>query len=143
MKVRPGITLLKEVVGYGDVAEKGDRFEAVYKFFYNKGDPILFNTCWHKPIPQLVTVDGKDVIGWGPMEMRQSNVVYQYDGWLARQSDLLPGIYYSVLGMKTMGYRHVKIAPHFMANSMGDGTPIKKGSIVKVEIYLIAVRKTA
>ena len=143
MKIHPGIVLLKEIEGHGSPIEKGDRFEAVFKFFHNRCDPILFNTCWHKPIPEIVTVDGKEVVGWKPGETQRTNVIYEHDGWLARQSDILPGLYYSLLGMKAMGFRKVKIAPHFMSNSMGDGTEIKKGSIVKAEIFLLSIRKSA
>ena len=141
MNIRPGIKLLKEIEGYGDPIEKGDRFEAVYKFFYNKGDPILFDTCWHKPIPELVNVDGQDVIGWIPPQMVKTNVIYDHNGWLERQPGLIAGLYYSILGMKRMGYRHVKVAPHFMANSIFDGAKIKKESVIVVEIFLLEIRK--
>jgi hypothetical protein len=141
MNIRPGIKLLKEIEGYGDPIKKGDRFEAVYKFFYNKGDPILFETCWHKPIPELVNVDGQDVVGWIPPQMVKTNVVYDHSGWLERQSDLVVGLYYSLIGMKQMGYRHVKIAPHFMANSIFDGVNIKSDSVIGVEIFLLQIKK--
>ncbi len=65
-----------------------------------KGDPILFDTCWHKPISEIQHVEGKDVIGWQKPAMSKSNIVYHYDGWLERQSDLLPGIYYSLSGVQ-------------------------------------------
>ena len=139
MKIRPGIKLICEIEGYGDPIRQGDRFEAVYKYYYNKGDPILFDTCWHKPIPEIQTVDGKDVIGWQKPEMIKSNVIYDHGGWLERKSDLPPGIYYSVMGMKTMGYRYVAIAPHFMSDSIHDGKLIKKGSIIKMEIFLMRI----
>ncbi|MGZ4974355.1 MAG: hypothetical protein ACXWDN_16470 [Limisphaerales bacterium] len=139
MKIRPGIKLLKEIEGYGDPILKGDRFEAVYKYYYNKGEPILFDTFWHKPIPEIQTVDGKDVIGWLKIETFKSNTVYQHGGWLERQSEIAPGLYYSLLGMKTMGYRFVAIAPHFMSDSWADGKLVKKGSVIKVEIFLMRI----
>jgi hypothetical protein len=111
MKIRPGIKIIKEIEGYGNPILKGDRFEAVYKFYDNKGDPILFDTCWHRPILEIQSVDVKNVIGWQKPEMIKSNIVCEYNGWLERKSDLLPGIYYSVMGMKTMGFRFVSIAP--------------------------------
>ncbi len=139
MKIRPGIKLIKEIEGYGDPIQKGDRFEAVYKHYYNKGEPILFDTFWHKLIPEIQTVEGKEVIGWQKSETFKSNTIYQHDGWLERQSEILPGIYYSLLGMKTMGYRFVAIAPHFMSDSIQDGQTIKKGSVIKVEIFLMRI----
>lgn len=139
MNIRPGIKLLKEIEGYGNPISIGDRYDAVTKYFYNKGEPILFDTCWHKPIPEVIQVDGHDVIGWQPSVMMKTNTIYQHDGLLQRQSGLLPGVYYSLIGMKTMGYRFVSIAPHFFSDSLWDGVKIKKGSIVKVEIYLMKI----
>lgn len=139
MKIRPGIKLLKEIAGHGDPLLKGDRFEAVYKFYYNKGEPIRFDTCWHKPIPEIQQIDGREVIGWQPSETVKSHIIYEHDGWLERKSDLLPGIYYSVMGMKTMGHRHVAIAPHFLSDSLQDGQLIKQGSVIKLEIFLIRI----
>jgi len=139
MKIRPGIKLIKEIEGHGDPLLKGDRFEAVYKFYYNKGEPILFDTSWHKPIPEIQLVDGKEVIGWQMPEKVKSHIIYEHEGWLERKSDLLPGIYYSLLGMKSMGYRFVSIAPHFLSDSLCDGQKIKKGSIIKLEVFLIRI----
>ena len=139
MKIRPGIKLIKEIEGYGDSIAKGDCFEAVYKFYYNKDEPILRNVCWHKPIPEIQNIEGKDVIGWQKPEMKKSNTSYEHNGWLERQSGLLPGIYYSLIGMKTMGYRFVSIAPHFMSDSLQDGQLIKKNSVIKVEIFLMRI----
>ena len=142
MKIRPGITLVKEIEGHGEPIAKGDRFEAVYKFFYNRGDPILFDTYWHKPIPKICEVEGIDVIGWEPPQKVQSNVVYDHSGWLERQFGLIVGIYYSMMGMKAMGYRRVKIAPPFFSDSVYPAIGIKKGSLVVVEIYLLKVDQT-
>lgn len=139
MKLRPGIKLLKEIEGYGDPLLKGDRFEAVYKFYYNKGEPLQFDTFWHKPIPEIQLVDGKETIGWRSPEVIKSHIIYEHDGRLERKSDILPGIYYSLIGMKTMGYRFVSIAPHFLSDSLQDGKKIKKGSIIKLEIFLIRI----
>jgi hypothetical protein len=139
MKIRPGIKLIKEIEGHGSPILKGDRFEAVYKYYYNKGDPILFDTMWHKLIPEIQNVDGKDVIGWQKPEMIKSNTIYEHHGWLERQSGVLPGIYYSLMGMKTMGYRFVSIAPHFLSDSIHDGQLIKKNSVIKVEIFLMRI----
>lgn len=144
MKIRPGIKLLKEIEGYGDPIAAGDRYDAVFKYYYNKGDPLVaFDTFLHPPIPEIVTVDGKDVIGWQQPQMVRSNTVYHNHSWLARQAELLPGLYYSLIGMCTMGYRFVSIAPHFMSDSIHDGVIIKKGSIIKVELFLIRIYPAA
>ena len=72
-----------------------------------------------------------------------SNIIYDYSGWLERKSGLIIGIYYSLIGMKTMGYRNVKIAPHFMAGSMGGYNGIKSDSVIRLEIFLMKIYKSA
>ena len=140
MKIRPGIKLIDEIEGYGKPIAKGDGFEAVYKFYRNKGDPLLFDVVNHKPIPRIHEENGIKKIGWMPMTAERTNVVYQYSGWLERQSEINVGIYYSLLGMKTMGYRKVRIAPHFFARSMAGYDGIKSDSVVWVEIFLMEIK---
>lgn len=138
-KIRPGITLLAEIEGYGEPIVDGDRFEAVYKYYFNRGDPILFDTVLSKPLPTISQMDGQPVIGWEPPATIRSNVVYDHTGWLARQSDIIVGLYYSLLGMRTMGYRRVKIAPPYFSDSVHDAIGIKKGSVVQVELFLLKI----
>lgn len=69
MNIRPGIKLLKEIGGYGDPIIKGDRFEAVYKFYYNKGDPTI------------VDINGKDEIARTVGEKIKTNIIYDHNGW--------------------------------------------------------------
>lgn len=142
MNIRPGIKLLNEIEGYGDPIGKGDRFEAVYKYYRNKGEPIILNVVLHPPIPKIEEIDGECRISWMSPNVIKSNVIYDYSGWLTRQSGLPPGLYYSLLGMKRMGYRHVKIAPHFLSNSIFDDKAVKKNSVIKVEIFLIKFGKS-
>jgi hypothetical protein len=58
---------------------------------------------------------------------------------LARQADILPGIYYSILGMKTMGYRHVAIPPHLYAHSIHQIHGIDRESVIKMEVFLLRI----
>jgi hypothetical protein len=143
MNIRPGINLLEEIEGFGLPIVKGDRFEAVYKFYYNRGDPIIFDTVHQKPIPMISVENGKKVIGWLPLDTIKSNTVYDFNGWLERQSDIIVGLYYSIIGMKTMGYRRVRIAPHFMAGSLKGCNGIKADSVIKIEIFLLKIIKSA
>lgn len=57
-------------------------------------------------------------------------------GWLERQSEINVGIYYALVGMETMGYRKLRIAPHFFARSMAGHDGIKSESVICVGIFL-------
>ena len=51
MKIQAGIKLLKEIEGYGAPISDCDRFNAVLKFYRNKGEPLEFDTVLQDPIP--------------------------------------------------------------------------------------------
>jgi hypothetical protein len=139
MKIRAGIKLLKEIEGYGDPIQDSDRFDAVLKFYRNKGDPLEFDTILQDPIPYIADLHGKPTIAWSAPTIHKSNVVFERYSVLARQADLLPGIYYAILGVKTMGYRHVAIPPHLFAHSMHEVLGIDRESVIKLEVFLMRI----
>lgn len=131
--------MLKEIEGYGNPIQDCDRFDAVLKFYRNKGEPLEFNTILQDPIPYIVDMDGKPTIAWSAPTIHKSNVVFERYCWLARQGDLLPGVYYTILGMKTMGYRHVAIPPHLFAHSAHEVLGIDRDSVIKLEVFLLRI----
>ncbi len=140
MKLRSGIKLLNEIQGHGDPIEDGDKFDAVFKFYKNRGDPLLFDTILQAPVPYVIDQETNPSLAWHPPKMHQSNVVFKHDTCLARQADILPGIYYSILGMCVMGYRHVALPPHLLSHSIHNSLNITKESVIKVEIFLTQIR---
>jgi hypothetical protein len=144
MKIQAGIKLLNEIEGYGNPIQDSDRFDAVLKFYRNKGDPLEFNTILQDSIPYVVELNGKPTIAWTAPKMHKSNIVFERYGWMARQGGVLPGIYYTLLGMRTMGYRHVAIPPHLYAHSMHEVFGIDRESVIRLEVFLMRVHpKTA
>jgi hypothetical protein len=139
MKIQAGIKLVGEIEGYGEPIRDSDRFDAVLKFYRNKGDPLVFDTVLEEPIPYVVEQDGKPTIAWNAPTMHPSNVDFARYRVLARQADVLPGIYYSILGMRTMGYRHVAIPPHLFAHSMHEVCGIDRDSVIKLEVFLTRI----
>ena len=139
MKIHAGIKLLNEIEGYGDPIGDSILFDAVLKFYRNKGDPLEFDTVLQDPIPYIAEQNGTPSISWGAPTMHRSNVVFERHRVLARQADLLPGIYYTILGMKTMGYRHVAIPPHLFAHSMHEVFGIDRESVIKLEVFLMKI----
>ncbi len=139
MKIQAGIKLLKEIEGYGNPIRDSDSFDAVLKFYRNKGDPLEFETVLQDPIPYIDESTGASRIAWSAPKMHKSNVVFERYCTLARQADLLPGIYYSILGMKTMGYRYVAIPPHLYAHSMYQIHGIDRESVIRLEVFLMRI----
>jgi len=140
MKLRSGIKLLAEIEGYGSPINDRGRVDAVIKYFRNKGDPLEMATILQGPEPYVGEKDGKPCIAWHPPKTHVSHVTYERDMWLARQADLLPGIYYSILGMKTMGYRHVSIPPHLFGKSLAPSMGLRDDSVIKAEIFVLMIR---
>lgn len=142
MKLRSGIKLLNEIVGYGDPIKDSEVYDAVLKFYRNKGEPLLFESPLHEPVPIIVEAEaGKPMIGWSAARTHSSNVAFERARILARQQDVLPGIYYSILGMRQMGYRHVAIPPHLFSHSMHKVWGIDRESVVKLEVFLLGIRR--
>jgi hypothetical protein len=104
VKIQAVVKLLKEIEGYGDPIADSDRFNAVLKFYRNKEDPLEFDTVLQDPVPYVEESDGAMRIAWSAAKLHRSHVDFERDAVLARQADMLPGIYYAMLGMRTMGY---------------------------------------
>lgn len=130
---------MKEIVGYGEPIQDSERFDAVLKFYRNKGEPLEFDAILQDPIPYILENHGNSVIAWHAPKMHKSNIIYERNRTLARQADVLPGIYYAILGMKTMGYRHVAIPPHLFAHTMHEQFGIDRESVIKMEVFLLRI----
>lgn len=140
MKLRSGIKLLAEIEGYGDPIQDNDRYDAVLKFYRNRGEPLKMKTILTEPIPKAVEYEGVLRIEWDAPELVDSHIVIERNRALSHGADALPGIYYSILGMRTGGYRHIVIPPHLFAHSMHEVLGINRDSVIKLECFLIAIR---
>ena len=143
MKIQAGVKLLKEIEGYGNPIADSDRFNAVLKFYRNKGDPLEFDTLLQDSVPYMDESGGAMRIAWSAAQLHRSHVVFWRDTVLARQADMLPGIYYSILGMRMMGYRFVAIPPHLYAHSMHTVHGIERDSVIKLEVFLLKIYPAA
>ena len=96
MKLRSGIKLLAEIEGWGDPIQDNDRYDAVLKFYRNRGEPLTMKTMWIEPIPKVAEHDGELKIEWDPPEFVDSHITIERNQTLSRGVDLLLGIYYSL-----------------------------------------------
>jgi hypothetical protein len=140
MKLRSGIKLLAEIEGYGDPIQDNDRYDAVLKFYRNRGEPLTMRTIHLEPIPKAVEHEGVLRIEWDAPELVDSHIVIERNRALSRGADVLPGIYYSILGMRRGGYRQVVLPPHLFAHSMHEVLNIDRDSVTKMECFLTAIR---
>jgi hypothetical protein len=137
MELRSGIKLLAEIEGYGDPIIDNDRCHAVLKFYRNHGEPLIMTTFPIEPIPYIITQNGSLLIAWEPNDPIDSHIVIHRNLPVSRGADILPGIYYTLLGMRTAGYRKVAIPPHLLAHSMHEVLRIDRESVIKLECFVI------
>ena len=136
MNLRSGIKLLAEIEGYGEPIQDNDRCDVVLKFYRNQGDPLLMKAYHSEAIPRIVeNTEGIAVI-WDQPDLVDSHIIFERDMSVSRGADILPGIYYSLLGMRSGGYRHVAIPPHLYSHSMHDIHGIDKESVIKLECFV-------
>jgi len=133
--------LLAEIEGHGDPIRDSDRFEAVLKFYRNRGEPLVFDTVLQEPIPCSVDQNGTPTIPWNPPPLHRSNGVHQRNRVLARQADVLPGVSYTILGMRVAGYRQVAIPPHLVVHTLHRVCGIDRDSVIKLEVFLTGIHR--
>ena len=140
MELRSGIKLISEIEGYGDPIRDGDRCDAVLKFYRNQGDPLVMKSALTDAIPYVKEGAEGLEIAWEDPVMTDSHIVFERDLAVSRGADVLPGIYYTLLGMRVGGFRHVAIPPHLYAHSMHEVHGIERESVTKVECFVTAIR---
>ncbi|HLN87168.1 MAG TPA: FKBP-type peptidyl-prolyl cis-trans isomerase [Candidatus Limnocylindrales bacterium] len=123
MRLKSGIKLLDERGGLGVPAQKGDSVVYNLKIFLNKGDEVPLNQrqAEYLPAQMIRTVDGycfvdhKTVLG---------------------SREAMAGVEYSLIGMKTGGYRKVRVSPHLAYRDEGLGDLIPANAVLIVELWL-------
>lgn len=140
MNLRSGIRLLAEIEGWGEPLRDKDRCDAVLKFHRNRGEPLRMRTPLTEPIPRVVEGDEGLRIAWEAPVLVDSHIVIERNLLVSRGADVLPGIYYTLLGMRAGGYRHVVIPPHLYAHAMSEVLGIDRDSVIKLECFVTAKR---
>ena len=123
MRLKSGIKLLDERLGSGLPAKKGDSVIYNLKIFLNKGDEVPLNQrqAEYLPVQMIRTIDDypfvdhKTVLG---------------------SREAMPGVEYSLIGMKRDGYRKVRVSPHLAYRDDGLTDLIPANSVLIVELWL-------
>ncbi len=123
MKIKSGIKLLAEVEGQGEPAQKGDGVVYNWRLYRNQGDELALNQeqAEHVPAEMIRTVDGYRFI--------------DHKTTLGRRQTMA-GVEYSLHGMKSGGYRKIRVSPHLAYRDKGLGELIPPNAVLIVEIWL-------
>lgn len=115
--------MLEEREGEGLQAEKGDRVVYNTRIFLNQGEEILLNQVQAKQLLQemIRVVDGVSFI--------DHTIVLG-------QRQAIAGIEHALIGMKSCGYRKVRISPHLAYREKGIPDLIPADAVLIVEIWL-------
>lgn len=124
MKRLSGVKLLEEREGEGRQAGKDDRVVYNVRTFLNKGDEVGIQA---KQIEQLP----------GVLKTRIVDGVTLIDHHTVLGSrHVVAGVEYALIGMKSGGYRKVRISPHLAYRDEGVPDLIPPDAVLVVEIWL-------
>lgn len=123
MNLQSGIRLLKEIEGEGEAVKKGDRVIYNVKIFLNKGDEVPLNQMQAEHLPH---------------DMIRTEAGYQFVDYktLLGSRDSIPGVEYTLIGMKKGGYRKVRVSPHLAYREVGLPGLIPRGAVLILEVWL-------
>lgn len=122
MKRLSGLKLLEEREGEGPQAQKGDRVVYNSRIFLNQGEEVLLNDIQAKQLPKemIRVADGATFI---------DHMI------VLGQRRAIAGIEHALIGMKTGGYRKVRISPHLAYRDKGIPDLIPPDAVLAVELW--------
>jgi len=124
MNGMPGVRLLGEREGTGNPAKKGDAVVYNIKIFLNKGEEVRIN-------------ERQANLGL-PTEMirKKGDQTFIDHRIVLGKRQAIPGIEHSLLGMRTGGYRKVRVSPHLAYRDKGLPGLIPADAVLVIEIWL-------
>ena len=123
MRLRRGLKLLDEREGHGEPAQKNDRIIYNLKIFLNKGEEVPLN---HRPAESLPAGSVRVIDDYPFIDHRMT----------LGKRQTVPGVEYSLLGMKAGGYRKVRVSPHLAYRDEGLGELIPPNAVLIIELWL-------
>ena len=123
MKLKKGIKLIDEIEGTGNEIQRQKNYILAIRLTLNQGDVVKVpNRCLSHSIDEHLKVD--------------DDGFFEHRVRIDREN-LIPGIFYSVQGMKVKGYRKVSISHHLGYGTRGIPGIIPKNAKLIVEIKVL------
>jgi FKBP-type peptidyl-prolyl cis-trans isomerase len=125
--IASGITLLEEVEGQGPPASRGDRVLFNWKIWLNRGDEVPINSIQAQHVPEhmLRTEAGEKLV--------------DHTATLGKR-EVIAGIERTLMGMKSGGYRKVRVSPHLAYRAKGLPGLILENAVLEIAIWLREIR---
>lgn len=122
--MRPGITILEDTPGDGDLVQRHRYYSMSLKMWLNRGEPIV----WTQPFGLLdqcrITEDGQTL-----------TAVYRID-----REFLFNGLLYGIEEMRVGGRRTLKISPHLAYGAEGVEGMIPPNAVLRVQVEMHSER---
>jgi FKBP-type peptidyl-prolyl cis-trans isomerase (trigger factor) len=121
--LKRGITLLEEIDGQGPAAAKGDRVVYNMKIWLNRGDEVPLNALQsqHLPKEMIRVVAGEKLIDHATVLGTRRVVA---------------GVEHTLMGMKSGGYRKVRVSPHLAYRDKGLPGLIPADAVLIFELWV-------
>jgi predicted DNA-binding transcriptional regulator AlpA len=121
MLIRKGVKLLEEQEGHGDVVQRQREYVLSIRLTLNRGEAI-------NPLPLSYGSDSRQGL--------REDGFFEHRTYIRRDS-LIPGLFYTVQGMRVGGYRKVAISPHLAYGDKGIPDTIPPNAVVIAEIRVV------
>lgn len=124
IKRRPGVMLLADTPGSGDVIRRQQNYLIRLRLWLNRGEPVRWQTAWGPVGIARLEDNGETLI----TEVR-----------IDRRS-FINGLFYGVDGMRVGGTRRLEIAPHLAYGNRGVPGVIPADAVLTAEITILEAR---
>ena len=121
--IRPGVELLNEEVGIGEIVKKHAFYQIRLRMWLSRGEAVRLSTPFGLMTRSRVEDDGTTLI----TEVRIDRVF------------LFAGLFYGVQGMRVGGTRTLRIAPHLGYREAGIPDRIPPNALLIAEVAVLAV----
>jgi len=131
MKSVSGLKLLKEILGTGPEAKKGDKIVYNTKIFLNQGDEVPLNQQQSERMPE-----------------HMNHILRKVDEYtfidhhvILGKRETMAAVEYSLYEMKEGGYKKIKASPHLAYREKGVPGLIPENAVLTIELWLREINK--
>jgi hypothetical protein len=132
--IKRGIRLIKETIGHGPVAEKGDHLIYNLRVYLNRGEEVPINDLNENAGENLKKCDDTN------LTIEDGYKFINFNTRLG-QHGATEGVEYSLYGMREGGYRKVKVSPNLAYRMKEISGRVPPNAAIIFEIWLRKIIK--